>query len=278
MTPPAPPPLRLVCTDFDGTIHSELQSPTVAPDFQELIGSLQAQGVKWVVNTGRGLADLLREMVRSKLNVAPDYLVVVEREIYRREGDQYVSHAGWNDRCARVHADLFSRIRPELPAWVEWVNGRFVAEVFEDPWSPFCLVAANPDDAAEIVEQVELRCRAWPELTVVANHVYARLSHIEYHKGSALREVAALCGVEPEGTFIAGDHWNDLPMLRREFGRWLVAPANAMEEVKAAVVDAGGWVIGEHAGRAVAEGLRRVLSGGGDPAAVSGRLSSPPLE
>ncbi len=260
MTPPNDCPLRLVCTDFDGTIHTELESPPVAADFQELIGELQAQGVRWAVNTGRGLADLLREMARSKLTVAPDYLVVVEREIFQREGDRYVAHTAWNDRCTRTHEDLFARLRPELPAWYEWINGNFAAEVFEDPWSPFCLVAANPSDAAEIVEQVELRCRAWPEVTVVANHIYARLSHVDYHKGSALREVATLCGAEPADTFIAGDHWNDLPMLRREFGRWLVAPTNAMAEVKNAVIDAGGWVMEERAGRAVAAGLRRVMA------------------
>ena len=261
MTPPADHPLQLVCTDFDGTIHTDLESPAVAQDFQELIGGLQSQGVRWVVNTGRGLADLLREMARSKLNVAPDYLVVVEREIYRREGDRYVAHTAWNERCTRTHEDLFARLRPELPAWFEWVNGNFVAEVYEDPWSPFCLVAASPSDAVEIVEQVELRCRAWPDVTVVANHIYARLSHVDYHKGSALREVATLCGAQPAGTFIAGDHWNDLPMLRRDLGRWLVAPVNAMPEVKVAVEAAGGWVIGERAGRAVAEGLRRVIAG-----------------
>ena len=222
-----------------------------------MIGELQAQGVRWVVNTGRGLADLLREMAKSKLAVAPDFLVVVEREIYRREGDRYVAHAEWNDRCARTHEDLFTRLRPELPVWFEWINGNFVAEVYEDPWSPFCLVAANTSDAVEIVEHVEMRCRAWPEVTVVANHVYARLSHVDYHKGSALREVAGLCGAAPAGTFIAGDHWNDLPMLRPDLGRWLVAPSNAMAEVKLAVERAGGWVIPERAGRAVAEGLRR---------------------
>lgn len=260
MIPRSTPPLQLVCTDFDGTIHTDLESPAIAPEFQAVIAQLQSQGVRWVVNTGRSLADLLRELARARLAVAPDYLVVVEREIHVRAGDRYVAHTDWNERCARTHDELFARLRPELPHWFEWVNGNFVAEVYEDPWSPFCLVAASPEDAVAIVEQVELRCRAWPELTVVANHVYARLSHADYHKGSALQEVAKLCAVEPAGTFIAGDHWNDLPMLRRDLGRWLVAPENAMPEVKTAVNEAGGWVIPGRAGRAVAAGLQRALS------------------
>lgn len=260
MIPRSSPPLQLVCTDFDGTIHTDLEAPAIAPEFQTIIAQLQSQGVRWVVNTGRSLADLLRELARARLAVAPDYLVVVEREIHVREGDRYLAHTDWNERCTRTHDELFARLRPELPHWFEWVNGNFVAEVFEDPWSPFCLVAASPEDAVAIVEQVALRCRAWPELTVVANHVYARLSHADYHKGSALREVARLCAAGPAGTFIAGDHWNDLPMLRRDLGDWLVAPENAMPEVKIAVTEAGGWVIPERAGRAVAAGLRRVLA------------------
>lgn len=260
MTWPIASPIQLVCTDFDGTIHTDLESPPVAAEFQQAIAELQARGVRWVINTGRGLDDLLRELQRSRLTVQPDYLVVVEREIYRRQGDGFAAHTAWNDRCTRVHKELFTRLRPELPAWFEWVNDNFVAEVYEDPWSPFCLVAANTENAAEIVEHVSMRCRAWPEVTVVANHVYARLSHVEYHKGSALREVATLCGADPEGTFIAGDHWNDLPMLQRGLGRWLVAPENAMPEVKAAVLGAGGWVIPARAGRAVAAGLRRATA------------------
>jgi hydroxymethylpyrimidine pyrophosphatase-like HAD family hydrolase len=98
---------------------------------------------------------------------------------------------------------------------------------------------------------------------VVSNHIYARLSHAGFHKGSALREVAGLCGAGPDTTFIAGDHLNDLPMLRREHGRWLMAPRNAVPEVREAVLLAGGWWIDAPAGEAVVEGLRRVIEPAG---------------
>jgi hydroxymethylpyrimidine pyrophosphatase-like HAD family hydrolase len=93
MIPRHTPPLQLVCTDFDGTIHTDLEAPAIAPEFQAVIAQLQSQGVRWVVNTGRSLADLLRELARARLAVAPDYLVVVEREIHVREGDRYVANS-----------------------------------------------------------------------------------------------------------------------------------------------------------------------------------------
>jgi hydroxymethylpyrimidine pyrophosphatase-like HAD family hydrolase len=260
---PAPSPLQLVCTDFDGTIHSEFTSPPVPDAFQDLIADLQRRGVRWVINTGRDLHDLLHTMRRAGFRVAPDYLVVVEREIYLREGDRFVPHRVWNDRCTSTHLDLFSQVRPELEALFAWVNGRYEAEVFADAWSPFCLVAEDPRDASAIVDHLRVWSRRWPELAVVSNHVYARLSHVDYHKGSALREVAALCGASAETTFIAGDHFNDLPMLTREYGRWLLAPHNAVTEVRQAIHAAGGWLPEAHAGDAVVHGLRLIVGGQG---------------
>lgn len=252
--------LRLVCTDFDGTIHSDLDSPAIAHEFQDLIADLQRRGVRWVVNTGRELDDLLREMERSELRVAPDFLVVVEREIYVREDGRFEGHASWNERCTRTHAQLFERMRPNVPEWNDWVTRNFVAEVYEDAWSPFCLVASSPADATVIVNRLKAWCRPWPELVVVSNHVYVRLSHADYHKGSALREVASLCGASPATTFIAGDHLNDLPMLKRECARWLVAPENAVPEVKLAVRTAGGRILSGRASRAIVAGLRECIS------------------
>jgi hydroxymethylpyrimidine pyrophosphatase-like HAD family hydrolase len=150
-------------------------------------------------------------------------------------------------------------MRSVVAEWTEWVNRRFLAEVYEDPWSPFCLVAGTPEDAGTIVRQMRAWCQPWPELTVVSNHVYARLSHVDFHKGSALAEVATLCGATPDTTFAAGDHLNDLSMLRPEYARWLVAPTNAVVEVKELVTQGGGWIVDGIASRAVARGLRRCL-------------------
>jgi len=259
MTPSERPTLRLVCTDFDGTIHSEDESPSIAVEFQELIHQLQQRGVRWVVNTGRVLDDILRELERSAPRVSPDYLVVVEREIYVRDDRMFQGHRPWNDRCTQVHQSLFSQMRPLVAEWAASIRSKFRAEIYEDPWSPFCLVAANPRDAVAIVRQIEDWCRAWPEVVVVSNHVYARLSHVDYHKGSALGEVASLCGADAASTFVAGDHLNDLSMLSRRRAGWLMAPANAVSEVKAAVQREGGWIMEGCAGQAVAAGLRRCL-------------------
>lgn len=255
--------IKLLSTDFDGTLFSEFDYPPVPRSLQAKIAELQAQGVKWMINTGRDLTGLMEVMARSHLTVRPDYLGCVEREIYVHENNRYVSLAEWNDACSRSQAEVFARIREDLPGIIAWVNDNFDATVFEDIYSPFCLVAGNNPDADKIVAYVENYCRRIPKLTVMRNDVYARLSHTDFNKGSVVSEVARRLNLTAEQIFAAGDHYNDLPMLQASRARWLAAPENAMDEVKHAVLQQGGHVSKHPCGRGTLDGLLACLKATG---------------
>ena len=257
------PPFKLISTDFDGTFFAEFENPPVPEELQRLIGQLQAAGTKWVINTGRDLSSLLETLARARLRVRPDYLVVVEREIYEHDKAQYVGWEDWNRACTQAHADLFASVRADLPRLVTWVNERFDAAVYEDAYSPFCLIAENNGDADAILDYLNAYCARVPGLTVVRNDVYARFSHGAYSKGTALSEIARRLEISPESVLAAGDHLNDLPMLARERARWLVAPSNAVELVKQAVRRQEGFVSDEPHGYGVARGLEFFLESTG---------------
>lgn len=262
-----PLPIQLISTDFDGTLFAEFENPPVPAELERLLGRSQAAGVRWVINTGRDLSSLLEALARARLRVRPDYLVVVEREIYVHEKAQYVGLEDWNQLCTEAHAELFSRVRADIPQLMAWVNERFDATVYEDAYSPFCLIAENIGDAQSIHDYLNEYCARVPGLTVVRNDVYARLSHEAYSKGTALSEIARHLGVSCDHVLAAGDHLNDLPMLRRERARWLVAPSNAIESVKESVRQQGGFVSEEPHGYGVARGLEFFLKSPAEPAA-----------
>src|SRR6185503_6486924 len=137
----------------------------------------QSQGASWVINTGRDLSSVMEGMARARLSIKPDFLVVVERDIYVHAGAQYEACQEWNDRCREEHQTLFTRVRDDVPRLVAWVSQRFRAALYEDAFSPFCLIAENNADADAIQVFLEEYCAGVPELTLVRNDVYARFSH-----------------------------------------------------------------------------------------------------
>lgn len=254
--------IKLISTDFDGTLFAEFENPPIPRELQERIGDLQARGVKWVINTGRDMSSLMEALGRAGIDIEPDYLVLVEREIHYHHDSQYVALEEWNRACTRAHAEVFARVRADLPRIVEWINARFHARIYEDAYSPFCLIAGSGKDADVIYRYLTEYCQGVPRLGLVRNDVYARFSHVGYNKGTALAEVTRLSGVRREEVFAAGDHWNDLPMLSRDYAHWLAAPSNAVEEVKEAVRRQNGYVSLLSHGGGVADAISHYLQGG----------------
>jgi HAD superfamily hydrolase (TIGR01484 family) len=255
-------PIKLISTDFDGTMFAEFENPPIPEDLQAQIGELQARGAKWVINTGRDMSSLMEALARSGIEIEPDFLVLVEREIHLHQDSRYVALEEWNQPCVQAHAEVFQRVHADLPEIVAWINARFHARIYEDSYSPFCLIAGNNVEADVIHQYLIDYTKRVPHLTVVRNDVYARFSHDAYNKGTALAELTRRLGLSAESVFAAGDHLNDLPMLTRNHARCLAAPSNAVEAVKAAVRDQAGFVSALSHGRGVAEGMRHFLNGG----------------
>ena len=185
--------------------------------------------------------------------------MLVEREIHFHQDSRYVGHEEWNQRCTRVHEELFLRVRADLPRLTRWINDRFAATVYQDPYSPLCLLAGNNGDADIIHRYLEGYCRTVPFLSVVRNDVYARFAHEDFNKGTALAEISRRFGIHPGHILVAGDHFNDLPMLSRQYARWLVAPANAITPVKEFVRRKQGFISNRSHGHGVVEGLTECL-------------------
>ena len=253
-----PTPLQLICTDFDGTLHSDFTELPVPYALQTKLAQLQAQGATWVINTGRTLDDLRLGIDHAKLTVHPDYVVVVERNLPMR-GSQLRTIDRLERCCTRTQSALFASIADRLPELFDWVNLHFSANVFKDEWSPFCLIARNNRDADAIQEYVDAFFAGDSQLTFVRNDIYGRLSHTDFTKGTALAELARQLDIPRGGIFVAGDHWNDLSMLQPELAEWLVSPSNSVSEVLTHMERIDGFIAPSECGEGVLEGLEWAL-------------------
>lgn len=251
--------LKLISTDFDGTIFAEFASTPIPTSLQNLLRTLQRRGALWVINTGRDLGSLLETLARAQPSVQPDALVLVEREIYVRREGQYLPMTTWNDECARSHEALFARLSKDVPRMVESLRARHRATFYEDSFSPLCVLAETVHIADEIQAELEAYAKAVQDLCVVRNDVYIRFAHAAFNKGTALSEIARRLKISPREILAAGDHYNDLPMLDAERARWLVAPANAIPEVQQRVRAQDGYVSNRTHGDGVALGIEYFL-------------------
>ncbi len=131
-------PIKIISTDFDGTLFAEFENPPIPHSLQKIIGDLQARGAKWVINTGRDMSSLMEALARAGIAVEPDYLVLVEREIHWHQDSRYIGLEEWNTACSRAHAEVFSLVQSDVPRIEEWISARFHARIYEDAYSPFC--------------------------------------------------------------------------------------------------------------------------------------------
>jgi hydroxymethylpyrimidine pyrophosphatase-like HAD family hydrolase len=210
----------------------------------------------------------MEALARCRLAVKPDFVVVVEREIYQHQDSSYSEVEDWNQECRQAHQELFEAVTPDLPEIIEWVGRSFKATTYEDSYSPFCLVAESNEEADGICAGLREYCESIPHLSLVRNDVYARLSHDSFNKGTSLARIARQLNAPVESVLAAGDHYNDLPMLQRKFAARLAAPENAISAVKDQVRREGGYVSSLSQGHGVADAIHFYLGHPSSPEIV----------
>src|SRR5882757_10641068 len=125
------PKIRLLSTDFDGTLVAHDDNPVLDPDCMELIGQLQQTGATWAINTGRSVELLESGLLDFEFPIHPDFILTSEREVFRpaHNGGKWEPFGDWNDRCAQAHAELFNSAQSVFAETIDFVNRKTTARV-----------------------------------------------------------------------------------------------------------------------------------------------------
>jgi hypothetical protein len=237
----------LISTDFDGTVANS--AGDLHPEFIGWIAAWKRQtGGQWMINTGRWMDSLLDELGTQSLTVWPDWLGLGEREVWRRSGRKYVPVDEWNTACERAHAAMVAETAATLAEIARHMQRTGMAQVLHEQFACAGLFAYEESNAHVVAEYLDAMKSRHESFDYARNGAYFRFCHASYHKGACLAEVQRLTSVGPADTFAAGDHFNDLPMLRPQYAAHLACPSNAIPEVRAQVARHGGFLAGrEHA-------------------------------
>lgn len=248
--------IRLISTDFDGTLIGHPSDGRCVPALADALAEAKHGGAFWAVNTGRSLEHALEGLDIFAAPVSPDFLLTLEREIHEPDGRGGWRDLGdWNRICRERHEVLFDESSGVLAQLTDHFATFPDTTLIEEAGRLIGLVTAS-EAVMDLVTAEVAKFRAeFPDLAYQRNTIYLRFCHKDYDKGSALAELAWSLGIAPDGVFAAGDHFNDLPMLRPEVAACLGCPSNAIPEVKRAVENANGVVSKKPAGAGVAEAL-----------------------
>jgi HAD superfamily hydrolase (TIGR01484 family) len=257
------PEIRLLSTDFDGTLVSRVSEPVLDTDCMELIRDLQAKGAIWAINTGRSVDLLESGLTDFSFPFRPDFILTSERDVFRpgSNGKKWEAFGDWNERCAREHTQLFTSASSVLAEVIDFVNQKTKARIVYEAEGPSGLIAASEEEMERVTQFIEQARAKQPKFNYQRNTVFLRFCHADYHKGAALAELARLLKIPRENIFAAGDHHNDVSMLNGKFAAMPACPANAIPEVKEAVRKAGGFVAEREHGAGIYDALVHFLNG-----------------
>lgn len=249
--------MRLISTDFDGTLIGFDSDGKCSPDFAEVLEQHHRNGGMWAINTGRSLDHAMEGVERFQAPVPPDFLLTLEREIYQCTADGvWVSHGDWNENCEKHHAHLFSVAGNIFSLVKRLAREKNGIEVIYEEDVPAGLVTATEEIMDEVALALDEMIGELPKFGYQRNTVYLRFCHRDYHKGAALGELCRLENIPAEEVLAAGDHFNDLSMLDGSYARMTACPENAIDPVKKAVRESGGYVAKARCADGIAEAIR----------------------
>lgn len=250
--------IRLLSTDFDGTLVAHGGDPMLDVACLAHIAQLQKQGTAWAINTGRSVDLLESGLTDLDFPIHPDFILTSERDIFRRSSNgraKWEPFGDWNERVARKHAELFHSAEAVLAEVVDFVTQKTKARLLYHSAGLEGLVAENEEELDRVAEFIDRARAKQPKFHYQRNTVYLRFCHADYHKGAALAELSRLLAIPRDHIFAVGDHHNDISMLDGRFAAYPACPANAIPEVKDAVENAGGYVAMKNHGAGVHEAL-----------------------
>lgn len=252
--------IRLLSTDFDGTLVNHFANPPVALEFLQLLGDLRASGVVWAVNTGRAVHHIVEGLDEFGFPFRPDFILTSERDVFRPgEGDSWEPYGNWNERCAEVHRELLVQSGSLIDQIRSYLEDQTEAKLIFEEDAPVGIIASDEEEMDTIVDFIDEERYRVPEFYYQRNTMYLRFCHSAYHKGAALGELARLLGLGKEEIFAAGDHLNDLSMLDGRYASFAACPANAVDAVKDTVRSAAGYVASAECSAGVLEALMHFL-------------------
>lgn len=242
-----PNAIRLVSLDFDGTILSyDDPAGVIHHDVIPVLNEMADRGIRWVANSGRELADQRDVVERSRrrgLTNLPVAYICTETTVHVVRGRSCEPLQPWNRIAHEQLLAFHARVQDQLGDMLDDIKRIYQPDMYlvGEHYTAFLL---RDHQLAEhrLFPEIERRLAGLDKVLMSRNGGWVAVNHADLGKGNALRAYAEHAGYQAGEILAIGDHHNDLPKLETGVARHVGCPGDAIPEVKAAVLAAGGMV------------------------------------
>ncbi|MDP6524226.1 MAG: HAD hydrolase family protein [Kiritimatiellia bacterium] len=255
--------IRLLVTDFDGTVFRYGNEKPFYPPFLLRLDQLRQSGGAWVVCSGRSLGSL-RKVTRTmvSMGVSPDIIITRHSHVY----------ANWTGIW---HPKLLLSIRTMIQ---QHRRGTQIAKDVEKLISKIRGIASNTRTVHISKSQVRVLFSAQEDVApvkqlvsqVIADssdlRVFWRSSELEirtisHSKAVVIRSIAENLGIQPHEILTIGDGRTDIGMMSHDTALMTGCPANARREVIQHILAQKGHVASKDSLAGVIEIIDAYVSG-----------------
>ncbi len=223
---------RLLVLDFDGTSDDGAEFPGIHPEVQAVLERAISLGWRWVINSDRTRADLLRVASELPIELHPAALIAHQRTIdFADERGEYLPHKSWNEECKASYGALGLQLQPHIDAWIKEVHKSFDVRLDLSTHNNLGFVV-HSDEVPALRTKLNTWMKYFDEAEVSSNHESCFIVHRRFCKGKATREVAHQLCTKRTHVAAIGDALNDLPMLSQETSGVAGCPASACPMVR----------------------------------------------
>ncbi len=254
--------IKLVACDLDRTL---IEGTSLLPEVKELLVKLPKKGIKFVINSGRHLEDILNILSQSKLNYPQGYPEAIISNhgisIHYLAGKGYTADKEWNEKREEELAILRQEIGWRGKLWEKIIEEK-LGIIPEDKFIDYGVftISFKSDQEAEKVRQVLLKENNFKYTTFIRNKHFLSVGLTTALKGKSLVRVAKHFKIKPSQVLAIGDSQNDEEMLNGNFGFIPAAPSNAEERIKTLVKANCGYVASQPNGIGVVEIVTLLLT------------------
>lgn len=252
--------IRCVILDLDGTVlesregRSEIAAPIIAA-----LNLMARRGIGWATNSGRDYEDqcrIVEQAVEQGLEHLPDAIMCNEVYIRPFRGQPLPAWEAWNAATKVFLSQFHPRIQRLLENHWEELQKRYQPlQVVREEGATTFLIADEGEKVARFVAELERLVQCDPEAVVLRNGGWVAVLPRGLGKGVVMGTYMRSRYLEADEVLAIGDQLNDISMLDGRTAMAVACPADAAEEVKEVVRQAGGLVSQQPGYRGVLDAL-----------------------